>query len=88
MTHDEISRIARDLGYEVTVVEDRPYLRFDFYSTTQDEVQDYYYDIADDLSKVGLEFDDPYLEHDCISGHIQENVEDLMYTTVRTLMKI
>jgi len=88
MNNDEISKIARDLGYDITIVEDRPYLRFDFYSTTQDDAQDYYYDIVDHLNNHGIEFDDPYIEHDCISGHIQQNVEDKMFFTVIEMAKL
>lgn len=88
MNHDDIALIARDLGYEITTVEDRPYLRYDFYSTTMDDAQDYYYGIVDHLADHGLEFDDPYIEHDCISGHIQENVEDRMFFTIHEMTKL
>ena len=69
---------ARSLGYEVMLLEDKPYLRYDFYSTTMDEAQDNYYDIVESLAEVGLEFEEPYIEHDCITGNIQEKIGDAM----------
>ncbi len=70
MTDDEILKAVQALGYECTIVEDRPYLREDFYSTDMSEANDNYYNIVEDLRSVGLEFSDPYIEHDCITGHI------------------
>ena len=72
MTPEEIVKAVDDLGYECRLLDGVPYLRDDFYSVDMREAQDNYYIIVEMLETIGLEFDDPYIEHDCITGNIQE----------------
>lgn len=44
--------------------------RYDTGDCTPKENWDVYCDLVDDLSKAGLEIDEPHIEHDCISGNI------------------
>ena len=88
MTPQSIIVAATDLGYEVTMLEGKPYLRFDFYSTTMDEAQDHYYDIVEQLGEHGMFLDDPYIEHDCITGNVQEKIWDVMDAKIDEMITI
>lgn len=70
-TNDIISTVTSNTPYEVTVLDGKPYLRYDFYSTVMNEAEDDYYIIVEELEKLGIEFDDPCIEHDCITGNLK-----------------
>jgi len=54
-----------------------PWVRYDFDSCDSREQQEIYYSLVDELKDVGLQFDDPQIEHDCISGNLMEDEEHL-----------
>lgn len=87
-THQKIVDDVRALGYECSIIEGRPYLRYDFFSTDMKESQDNYYFIVDDLEAEGLEFDEPYIEHDCITGFVQESIELVMTLQIYALLEL
>ena len=57
-------------------VDDNPWVGYDFDSCDSDKQWDYLCDISDQLREVGLQFNDPQLEHDCLSGNIIRRNED------------
>jgi len=73
----EIDMIREKLGLdEVRLLEGRIYIRQD-HAETDDFGWTPYIDLRDDLNKIGYEFahdggDEPYIEHDCVSGFIQK----------------
>jgi hypothetical protein len=48
------------------------YFRYDTEDSTQKENWDVYCDIQDTLREYGYILEDPYIEHDCISGNVVE----------------
>ena len=72
MDIDTIHDKLKDTCYEgcVTLVDGKPYFRFDTGDNDPDEAWDEYCIVREDLKDVGLTLEDPYVEHDCITGDI------------------
>lgn len=57
-------------GHLEEQVEGILYLRYDIDDCGPKEQWDEYIEVSDELARLGLMLDDPYLEHDCISGNV------------------
>jgi hypothetical protein len=55
----------------LSVVDGEPYLVFYIDDSDPKEQWDEYCFLSERLSDLGVEFKDPYTEHDCISGTLQ-----------------
>lgn len=79
MTTSDLITAARAVaelwGAEVSLIEGRVYLSVDVpdCDETQDQhdwVWSYYCDVSDDLHAHGVQFDDPYTDHDTVAGYV------------------
>ncbi len=52
----------------VTELEEGPYFRLDTDDSDSRQQWDNYVDVSNELREHGLRLDDPYTEHDCITG--------------------
>lgn len=59
------------LNDHITFLNNRWYLRYDTMDSTAKENFDVYCDIQEELRDYGFEIEDPYIEHDCITGFLK-----------------
>jgi hypothetical protein len=67
---DDIRQRLRHTLYTIDLVESQAYLRYDTEDSDSKEQWDNYIMVVEELEAVGLYLDDPYVEHDCITGTI------------------
>lgn len=69
----------KEVGLDKYYNEDEKYFRYDTDDNTVKENEETYFDFVEDMARVGLEFVEPYIEHDCISGEIKITEEIMKF---------
>lgn len=68
----EIQKELDKIGYSETlsIVDGEIYFRWDTEDSDPKEQWDNYVEVSEDLRGIGYRLEDPYTEHDCITGNL------------------
>jgi hypothetical protein len=59
------------LEAHISQMNGQDYFRYDTEDSDSKEQWSRFCDVSDELRELGYEFEDPYIEHDCISGYLK-----------------